>query len=137
MKLINWLQKPNKHLQSQEEKLLKSDEIFLDTIESLKETIRIQNETIAKLSAIQQFVVETKTQYVPNPIDEELKEKIQQLNEERRQLREQLNLATDLGEIERIKGAYQSLLAFTFQNLRQQTDFDPAHAKNYCENLVK
>jgi hypothetical protein len=55
------------------------------------------------LSAIQQFVVETKTQYVPNPIDEELKEKIQQLNEERRQLREQLNLATDLGEIERIK----------------------------------
>ena len=64
-------------------------------------------------------------------------EKIQQLNEERRQLREQLNLATDLGEIERIKGAYQSLLAFTFQNLRQQTDFDPAHAKNYWENLVK
>ena len=70
------------------------------------------------LSAIQQFVVETKTQYVPNPIDEELKEKIQQLNEERRQLREQLNLATDLGEIERIKGAYQSLLVFTFQNLK-------------------
>jgi hypothetical protein len=137
MKLINWLQSHKKPLQPQEEKVLKSDEIFLDTIESLKETIRIQNETIAKLSAIQQFVVETKTQYVPNPIDEELKEKIQQLNEERRQLREQLNLATDLGEIERIKGAYQSLLAFTFQNLRQQTDIDPAHAKNYWENLVK
>ena len=137
MKLINWLQSHKKPLQPQEEKVLKSDEIFLDTIESLKETIRIQNETIAKLSAIQQFVVETKTQYVPNPIDEELKEKIQQLNEERRQLREQLNLATDLGEIERIKGAYQSLLAITFQNLRQQTDFDPAHAKNYWENLVK
>ena len=49
MKLINWLQKPK----IQEEKILKSDEIFLDTIESLKETIRIQNETIAKLSGIQ------------------------------------------------------------------------------------
>ena len=61
MKLINWLQKPK----IQEEKILKSDEIFLDTIESLKETIRIQNETIAKLSGIQQLVVETKTQYVP------------------------------------------------------------------------
>ena len=96
-----------------------------------------RSETIAKLSGIQQLVVETKTQYVPNPIDEELKAKIQQLNEERIQLREQLKLATDLGEIERIKGAYQSLLVFTFQNIKQQTDFDPAHAKNYWENLVK
>jgi hypothetical protein len=46
-------------------------------------------------------------------------------------------LGTFSGEIERIKGAYQSLLAFTFQNIKQQTDFDPAHAKNYWENLVK
>ena len=57
MKLINWLQNHKKPLQQQEEKLLKSDEIFLDTIESLKETIRIQNETINSLIIYEKMLV--------------------------------------------------------------------------------
>jgi prefoldin subunit 5 len=32
--------------------------------------------------------------------------------------------------------AYRSLLVFAFQNINPVTDFDPAHARNYWENLI-
>ena len=79
MKLINWLQSHKKPLQPQEEKVLKSDEIFLDTIESLKETIRIQNETINSLIAKPQ----ANEKVIEHPFNEQLKDKIEQLTNEK------------------------------------------------------
>jgi len=141
MKLTNWLQKlltVNKPQQILEkEKILKSDEVFLDTIESLKETIRVQNETITQLAVRPQPIVEKQVEYVTNPVDEELKLKVQQLNEERILLREQLNSLPNPNDINRYKDAYKSLLVFTFENLNPQTNFDPSHAKKYWEDLIK
>ena len=79
MKLINWLQSHKKPLQPQEEKVLKSDQIFLDTIESLKETIRIQNETINSLITKPQTVEKV----IENPFNEQLKVQIEQLQSEK------------------------------------------------------
>jgi len=129
MKLINWLQKPK----SQEEKILKSDEIFLDTIESLKETIRIQNETINSLIAKPQVIEKV----IEHPINEQLKEQIKQLTSEKEILINKIKNSNNNDEVERLKESYNNLLYFCFQNLNPTTPFDPAHAKNYWENLVK
>jgi hypothetical protein len=133
MKLINWLQSHKTPLQPQEEKVLKSDEIFLDTIESLKETIRIQNETISSLIAKPQAI----EKIVENPFNEQLKIQIEQLQSEKEILINKIQNSSNPVELERIKEAYNSLLVFCFQNLNPMTPFDPAHAKNYWENLVK
>ena len=129
MKLINWLQKPK----SQEEKILKSDEIFLDTIESLKETIRIQNETINSLIAKPQVIEKV----IEHPINEQLKEQIKQLTSEKEILINKIKNSNNNDEVERLKEAYGNLLIFCFQNINPMTPFDPAHAKNYWENLVR
>lgn len=129
MKLINWLQKPK----PQEEKVLKSDEIFLDTIESLKETIRIQNETINSLITKPQTIEKV----IENPFNEQLKVQIEHLQGEKEILEKKIKELNNHAELERIKEAYNSLLVFCFQNLNPMTPFDPAHAKNYWENLVK
>jgi len=129
MKLINWLQKPK----SQEEKILKSDEIFLDTIESLKETIRIQNETINSLIAKPQVIEKV----IEHPINEQLKEQIELLKSEKEILINKIKNSNNNDEIERLKEAYGNLLIFCFQNINPMTPFDPAHAKNYWENLVR
>lgn len=133
MKLINWLQSHKKPLQPQEEKVLKSDEIFLDTIESLKETIRIQNETINSLITKPQTVEKV----IENPFNEQLKVQIEQLQSEKEILESKIKNLANNTEVERLKEAYNSLLVFCFQNLNPMTPFDPAHAKNYWENLVK
>lgn len=129
MKLINWLQKPK----PQEEKVLKSDEIFLDTIESLKETIRIQNETINSLIAKPQVIEKV----IEHPINEQLKEQIELLKSEKEILISRIKNSNNNDEIERLKESYDNLLHFCFQNINPMTPFDPAHAKNYWENLVK
>lgn len=129
MKLISWLQKPK----PQEEKVLKSDEIFLDTIESLKETIRIQNETINSLIAKPQTI----EKIVENPFNEQLKSQIEQLQNEKEILENRIQKLNNNNELERIKESYNNLLHFCFQNINPMTPFDPAHAKNYWENLVK
>lgn len=129
MKLISWLQKPK----PQEEKVLKSDEIFLDTIESLKETIRIQNETINSLIAKPQTI----EKIVENPFNEQLKSQIEYLKSEKEILENKVKNLANNTEVERLKEAYSNLLVFCFQNINPQTPFDPAHAKNYWENLVK
>lgn len=129
MKLINWLQKPK----PQEEKVLKSDEIFLDTIESLKETIRIQNETINSLITKPQTIEKV----IENPFNEQLKVQIEHLQGEKEILEKKIKELNNHAELERIKEAYNSLLVFCFQNLNPMTPFDPSHAKNYWENLVK
>jgi len=133
MKLINWLQSHKKPLQPQEEKVLKSDEIFLDTIESLKETIRIQNETINSLITKPQTVEKV----IENPFNEQLKVQIEQLQSEKEILESKVKNLANNTETERLKEAYNSLLVFCFQNLNPMTPFDPSHAKNYWENLVK
>lgn len=122
-----------KPLQNQEEKVLKSDEIFLDTIESLKETIRIQNETINSLIAKPQIVEKV----IENPFNEQLKSQIEQLQNEKEILENRIQKLNHNDELERIKEAYNNLLYFCFQNINPMTPFDPAHAKNYWENLVK
>lgn len=129
MKLISWLQKPK----PQEEKVLKSDEIFLDTIESLKETIRIQNETINSLIAKPQTI----EKIVENPFNEQLKSQIEQLQNEKEILENRIQKLNTNNELERVKESYNNLLHFCFQNINPMTPFDPAHAKNYWENLVK
>jgi cell division protein FtsB len=129
MKLINWLQKPK----IQEEKVLKSDEIFLDTIESLKETIRIQNETINSLIAKPQVIEKV----IENPFNEQLKVEIEQLKSEKEFLEKKLKNLNNTEELKRVKEAYDNLLVFCFKNLNPMTPFDPSHAKDFYENLVK
>lgn len=133
MKLINWLQSHNKPHQPQEEKILKSDEVFLDTIESLKETIRIQNETITSLVNKPQTI----EKIVENPFNEQLKGQIEKLQTEKEILEKKILELNSSAELERIREAYDNLLIFCFQNINPMTPFDPAHAKNYWENLVK
>ena len=133
MKLINWLQSHKKPLQPQEEKVLKSDEIFLDTIESLKETIRIQNETINSLITKPQAIEKV----IEHPFNEQLKDQIEQLTNEKEILENRIQKLNNNDELKRIKEAYNNLLVFCFKNLNPTTPFDPAHAKDFWENLVK
>ena len=101
MKLINWLQSHKKPLQPQEEKVLKSDEIFLDTIESLKETIRIQNETINSLIAKPQAIEKV----IEHPFNEQLKDQIEQLTNEKEILENRIQKLNNNDELKRIKEA--------------------------------
>ncbi len=48
-----------------------------------------------------------------------------------------LNHISESNDLKRTKEAYNSLLVFAFQNINPVTDFDPAHAKQHWENLIK
>jgi TolA-binding protein len=92
-------------------------------------------------------------EHVDSPFKEvkDLKKKVEDLQKENDYLHEQnkkleiINIETNTklynliesDELRKTKEAYNSLLVFAFTNINPVTDFDPAHAKNYWENLVK
>jgi TolA-binding protein len=92
-------------------------------------------------------------EYVDSPFKEvkDLKKKVEDLQKENDYLHEQnkkleiINIETNTklynliesDELRKTKEAYNSLLVFAFTNINPVTDFDPAHAKHYWENLVK
>jgi hypothetical protein len=90
-------------------------------------------------------------EHVDSPFKEvkDLKKKVETLEYDNKYISKQLqelelinanlklNHVSENEELKKVKEAYHSLIIFAFHNINPITDFDPAHAKQYWENLVK
>lgn len=80
---------------------------------------------------------------VENPINEQLKNQVEQLVNEKNLLENKIKeLAktsneSNLTELARVKESYKNLLSFCFENLDPMVSFDLNRAKSFWENLVK
>ena len=66
-----------------------------------------------------------------------LKSQNEKLEEHKINLENRLKNVIESHDLKRTKEAYRSLLVFAFQNINPMTNFDPAHAKQHWENLIK
>jgi len=113
----------------------------------------VLNDKLSRLESLEEKIekLNYNIENVDSPFKEarDLKEKVEGLEYNNAYLRKQLeelelinanlnlNQISGNEELNKVKEAYKSLLVFTFTNINPITDFDPAHAKHYWENLIK
>ena len=136
MNLKNWFQKivTNKITSIIENSF---DEKLLH-LEWLEEKLDKLNENIENVNSSFKEVQDLKKKVLVLEQDNDyLKSQNKKLEEHKINLENKFKQGSENNELKRTKEAYGSLLIFTFQNINPVTDFDPAHAKQYWENLIK
>ena len=130
MNLIKWLSPP-KPTKVNEEVIeipvvkVNTEEILIETISQLNKVIDTQKDIIDSLKE-----KNSQIDHIEKLINTDLQNKFHLIEEK-------LKDSSEGRELAKVKEAYHALLTFAFVNINPVTDFDPAHARKYWQDLVK
>ena len=110
----------------------------LSRLEGLEEKLDTLNNSIENVDSPFKEVKDLKKKIEVLDYDNDyLKRQNQEYQAKIVELENRIKQIIESDELRRTKEAYHALLAFTFVNINPVTDFDPAHARKYWQDLVK
>jgi hypothetical protein len=110
----------------------------LSRLEWLEKKLDKLNDSIENVDSPFKEVKDLKKKIIVLEHDNDyLKSQNEKLEEHKINLENRLKNVIENHDLKRTKEAYRSLLVFAFNNINPVTSFDPAHAKQHWENLIK